>query len=83
MYPTVWWLIGEPVYSAGNCKSRRRHTRRRRVWPMCALLEGRPVSLYVLTTQQQYFSSELQLTQAWEAEMQSYVQLYLALGGGW
>jgi outer membrane protein TolC len=39
--------------------------------------------LYVLTTQQQYFSSELQLTQAWEAEMQSYVQLYLALGGGW
>src|ERR1700722_639982 len=39
--------------------------------------------LEVLTTQQQYFNSELQLTQAWEAEMQSYVQLYQALGGGW
>ena len=39
--------------------------------------------LEVLTTQQQYFSSELQLTQAWEGEMQSYVQLYQALGGGW
>jgi multidrug efflux system outer membrane protein len=39
--------------------------------------------LEVLTTQQQYFSSELQLTQAWNVEMQSYVQLYQALGGGW
>jgi multidrug efflux system outer membrane protein len=39
--------------------------------------------LEVLTTQQQYFSSELQLTQAWAGEMQSYVQLYQALGGGW
>jgi multidrug efflux system outer membrane protein len=39
--------------------------------------------LEVLTTQQQYFNSELQLTQAWEGEMQSYVQLYQALGGGW
>jgi outer membrane protein, multidrug efflux system len=39
--------------------------------------------LEVLTTQQQYFSSELQLTQAWEGEMQSYMQLYQALGGGW
>ena len=45
---------------------------------------GRATSfLEVLTTQQQYFSSELQLTQAWEGEMQSYVQLYQALGGGW
>jgi multidrug efflux system outer membrane protein len=39
--------------------------------------------LEVLTTQQQYFSSELQLEQAWFAELQSYVQLYQALGGGW
>jgi outer membrane protein, multidrug efflux system len=39
--------------------------------------------LEVLTTQQQYFSSELQLEQAWYAELQSYVQLYQALGGGW
>lgn len=39
--------------------------------------------LEVLTTQQQYFSSELQLEQAWNAELQSYVQLYQALGGGW
>jgi multidrug efflux system outer membrane protein len=39
--------------------------------------------LEVLTTQQQYFSSELQTTQAWYAELQSYVQLYQALGGGW
>jgi outer membrane protein, multidrug efflux system len=39
--------------------------------------------LEVLTTQQQYFSSELQTTQAWYTELQSYVQLYQALGGGW
>ena len=39
--------------------------------------------LEVLTTQQQYFSSELMTTQAWFAEMQNYVQLYQALGGGW
>jgi multidrug efflux system outer membrane protein len=39
--------------------------------------------LEVLTTQQQYFTSELQTTQAWYAELQSYVQLYQALGGGW
>ena len=39
--------------------------------------------LEVLTTQQQYFTSELQTTQAWYTEMQNYVQLYQALGGGW
>jgi outer membrane protein, multidrug efflux system len=39
--------------------------------------------LEVLTTQQQYFTSELQTTQAWFAELQSYVQIYQSLGGGW
>jgi outer membrane protein, multidrug efflux system len=39
--------------------------------------------LEVLTTQQQYFSSELQTTQAWYVELQNYLQLYQALGGGW
>ncbi len=39
--------------------------------------------LEVLTTQQQYFSSELLTTQAWYTELQNYVQLYQALGGGW
>jgi outer membrane protein, multidrug efflux system len=39
--------------------------------------------LEVLTTQQQYFTSELQTTQAWFTELQNYVQLYQALGGGW
>jgi multidrug efflux system outer membrane protein len=39
--------------------------------------------LEVLTTQQQYFTSELQTTQAWYTELQNYVQLYQALGGGW
>jgi outer membrane protein, multidrug efflux system len=39
--------------------------------------------LEVLTTQQQYFTAELQTTQAWFTELQSYVQLYQALGGGW
>jgi multidrug efflux system outer membrane protein len=39
--------------------------------------------LEVLTTQQQYFSSELLTTQAWFSELQNYVQLYQALGGGW
>jgi multidrug efflux system outer membrane protein len=39
--------------------------------------------LEVLITQQQYFTSELQLAQAWQTEMQFYVQLYQALGGGW
>ena len=39
--------------------------------------------LEVLIVQQQYFTSELQLAQAWNTEMQNYVQLYQALGGGW
>ena len=39
--------------------------------------------LEVLVTQQQYFTSELQLAQAWSSELQNYVQLYQALGGGW
>jgi multidrug efflux system outer membrane protein len=39
--------------------------------------------LEVLTTQQQYFTSELQTTQAWYTELQNYVELYQALGGGW
>src|SRR5580704_5062373 len=39
--------------------------------------------LEVLVTQQQYFDSELALAQAWNAELQNYVQLYRALGGGW
>ncbi|WP_130423483.1 TolC family protein [Edaphobacter modestus] len=39
--------------------------------------------LEVLVTQQQYFISQLALAQAWNAEMQNYVQLYQALGGGW
>jgi multidrug efflux system outer membrane protein len=39
--------------------------------------------LEVLTTQQQYFTSELNLQQAWSAELQNYVGLYQALGGGW
>jgi multidrug efflux system outer membrane protein len=39
--------------------------------------------LQVLTTQQQYFTSELTLAQAWFTELQSYAQLYQALGGGW
>jgi multidrug efflux system outer membrane protein len=39
--------------------------------------------LEVLVTQQQYFTSELGLAQAWFAEMNNYVQLYQSLGGGW
>ncbi len=39
--------------------------------------------LEVLVTQQQYFTSELTLAQAWNTELQNYVQLYQALGGGW
>jgi multidrug efflux system outer membrane protein len=39
--------------------------------------------LEVLLTEQQYFTSELSLMQAWLAEMQNYDQLYQALGGGW
>ncbi len=39
--------------------------------------------LEVLTTQQQYFTSEIQTAQAWFSELQNYVQLYQALGGGW
>lgn len=39
--------------------------------------------LEVLVTEQDYFSSELQLANAWFLEMQNYVQLYQALGGGW
>jgi len=32
---------------------------------------------------QDYFVSALNLAQAWYAELQNYVQLYQALGGGW
>jgi len=39
--------------------------------------------LEVLVTQQQYFTSELQLAQAWFAELNNYTQLYQSLGGGW
>ena len=39
--------------------------------------------LEVLVTQQQYFTSEIALTQAWNAELANYVALYQALGGGW
>jgi multidrug efflux system outer membrane protein len=39
--------------------------------------------LEVLTTQQQYFTSELSVEQAWSTELQNYVSLYRALGGGW
>jgi len=39
--------------------------------------------LEVLVTQQQYFTSQLALAQAWSDELQNYVQLYRALGGGW
>jgi multidrug efflux system outer membrane protein len=44
---------------------------------------GNTSFLEVLTTQQQYFTSQLQSSQAWFAELQNYVQLYQALGGGW
>lgn len=33
--------------------------------------------------EQQYFTSALNLAQAWYAELQNYAQLYQALGGGW
>lgn len=39
--------------------------------------------LEVLVTQQQYLASQLALAQAWNAELQNYVLLYRALGGGW
>jgi multidrug efflux system outer membrane protein len=39
--------------------------------------------LEVLTTQQQYFTSQLDLQRAWSTELQAYVSLYRALGGGW
>jgi multidrug efflux system outer membrane protein len=45
--------------------------------------EGYSSMLEVLVTKQQYFTSELQLAQAWDAEMSNYVSLYQALGGGW
>lgn len=39
--------------------------------------------LEVLVTEQQYFTSELSLAQAWSTELQNYALLYQALGGGW
>lgn len=39
--------------------------------------------LEVLVTQQQYLISELALAEAWNNELQNYVQIYRALGGGW
>jgi multidrug efflux system outer membrane protein len=39
--------------------------------------------LEVQYNEQQYFNSQLALTQAWYSELASYVNLYQALGGGW
>lgn len=39
--------------------------------------------LEVQYNQQQYFTSQLQLSQAWYSELANYVALYQALGGGW
>lgn len=44
---------------------------------------GYTAFLEVLVTEQQYFTSELALSQAWFIEMQTYALLYQALGGGW
>jgi multidrug efflux system outer membrane protein len=44
---------------------------------------GYTAFLEVLVTEQQYFSSELSLAQAQNTELQNYVLLYQALGGGW
>jgi multidrug efflux system outer membrane protein len=46
-------------------------------------LGGTTSFLEVLVTQQDYFTSQLQLAAAWNAELQNYVQLYRSLGGGW
>lgn len=46
-------------------------------------LGGSTSFLEVLVTQQQYFDSELALAQARNGELQNFVQLYRALGGGW
>jgi outer membrane protein, multidrug efflux system len=39
--------------------------------------------LEVQYNEQQYFNSQLALTQAWYSELANYVALYQALGGGW
>jgi multidrug efflux system outer membrane protein len=44
---------------------------------------GYTAFLEVLVTEQQYFTSELSLAQAQNTELQNYVLLYQALGGGW
>jgi multidrug efflux system outer membrane protein len=46
-------------------------------------LGGYTAFLEVLVTEQQYFTSEINLDQAWLTEIQNYVSLYQALGGGW
>jgi len=46
-------------------------------------LGGYTSFLEVLVTQQQYFTSQLALAQAWNSELQNYVRLYRSLGGGW
>jgi multidrug efflux system outer membrane protein len=44
---------------------------------------GQTSFLEVQYYEQQYFISALNLEQAWFGELQNYVQLYQALGGGW
>jgi len=39
--------------------------------------------LEVQYNEQQYFTSQLQLSAAWYSELANYVALYQALGGGW
>jgi multidrug efflux system outer membrane protein len=46
-------------------------------------LGGYTAFLEVLVTEQQYFTSQISLDQARLTELQNYVELYQALGGGW
>ena len=50
---------------------------------MCVSSGGVTSFLEVQYYEQQYFTSELNLANAWYAELANYVQLYQALGGGW
>jgi multidrug efflux system outer membrane protein len=80
--PATFWSLGaqalQPIYEEQT------HTYKQMADLANVRFQGGVTSfLEVQYYQQQYFLSVLNLEQAWYTELQNYVQLYQALGGGW
>ncbi len=82
MFPPAWWAIASPGSRIKLQEQTATYQETARLANV-RFTGGYTSFLEVLYTEQQYFTSELSLTQAWYAEMQNYAHLYQALGGSW